>query len=1392
MNKKRVLLALMLAGFGVFAGAFGLTGCSNKGDSGDTSGIEIDDPDTPLDDGSCKHDDLSQIYHRAAQAAKCTENGTREHWFCDVCDKYFADEEMLIELSLADVTVMATGHEHVDEVAAQTATCLAPGNEAYWHCQDCDTYFADEDLTVETTLADVSINTDEAHGHKLGNLIAATEQVPCEAGVDAHYECELCGAFLNSDKEVCEEDDLIIPAQHSNVQLHAYCDCRKDEGGYYECEDCHKTFSDAEGTVETEIDKDGHRLVHVLSKDSTCTEEGTKEYWYCEGGKKFADADGKTLLNEEEIADLVIAKKEHNLSHTEAKAATCTEAGNVEYWHCSECGKYFSDEACENEITETVIPATGHSYGEWIEEIPATYEEDGVKGHYHCAGCNKDFDAEHNELTNLTIVKMDREYGAWIEEIPATCEKHGTKGHYASSDGRYFDIDKNEITDGIDIPALGHNYVDYEAKVDATCTVDGKEATQKCENCGDIIGGEVIEAIGHNYGEFVYNYETLRYKKTCANDVAHIEVQAAGSEDYPYLAKDAASLKAAIAKGGYIELTDSIETEEIIVISKNVTIDLKGYEIKGTAGRVFTISNATVEIANGDIVTSNYGLVANDSTVTLTNCNISGASYAAAIGNAVKFTMNGGTITGECGIFSDGAKAKQNSEITLNGVTIETEYAGVYCPQVGGVTVISECQITSEVEAAVEVRAGKVTIENSTLTSNNENFAGPKAQSGSSIEGAALGVSQHSTDDAIEVVVTGSTLIGVFAIYEKDVMNATAREDISITLGEGNTLSGCVYSENYGIINDSIDWYYNAEEGVYEYKCVAHGIVIETVEAGSEEHPYLASNADELAAAIVKGGYVQLTADITADVVIAKGAVVTLDLNNYTLSNEASHTIVNNGELTLLNGKVYNGTNGKAALVNNGTANVSGELARDYAADNTYYVIDNNGTMTLNADVYTTPADQFSSLVRNNGGTMVIEGGSYTSGKIAIKNDDSGILTIEGGEFAARQSLQNWGEATINGGEFNGNVTTGLWSKSYTSETIINGGTINTLYVVYYASCNLEVVPVIKVAEDLQVGTPIIQIEGGSSENYVIVESEEEGYTVLTLGKYTAPVEEEYTLVSTAAELEEAVANGGNVKLTADITADVVIAEGTEVTLDLNGYTLTGAGSHTIVNNGTLTLKSGKVYNGTHKKAALVNTGKATVASVELERTYASKAEGLNSYYVIDNNHGELTLIAANVHTTPADTYSSLIRNLEGVLTIESGAYTNGGIAIKNDDNGILTINDGEFAAVQCLQNWSEATINGGKFNGQIVTGSWSADCLGGKTVINGVSYEEEEVYELKLRVMYSESENSDKLPVVEVAEGINASAPVIQLVDGNKDNYEIVESVEDGYVKYELVSNAE
>ena len=73
---------------------------------------------------------------------------------------------------------------------------------------------------------------------------------------------------------------------------------------------------------------------------------------------------------------------EHSLYKVEASEATCDHEGNSEYWACSGCGKYYSDEAGTKEIGKDswIIPRiTNHSYGEWKTTKEPTAAATGTK-----------------------------------------------------------------------------------------------------------------------------------------------------------------------------------------------------------------------------------------------------------------------------------------------------------------------------------------------------------------------------------------------------------------------------------------------------------------------------------------------------------------------------------------------------------------------------------------------------------------------------------------------------------------------------------------------------------------------------------------------------------------------------------------------------------------------------------------------------------------------------------------------------------------------------------------------------------------------------------------------------------------------------------------------------
>lgn len=194
-------------------------------------------------------------------------------------------------------------------------------------------------------------------------------------------------------------------------------------------------------------------------------------------------------------------------------------------------------------------------------------------------------------------------------------------------------------------------------------------------------------------------------------------------------------------------------------------------------------------------------------------------------------------------------------------------------------------------------------------------------------------------------------------------------------------------------------------------------------------------------------------------------------------------------------------------------------------------------------------------------------------------------------------------------------------------------------------------------------------------------------------------------------DLQAKVDKGGTVQLSADVAADIVVSK--DVTLDLNGRTLTNASGDTItVKAGANLTVSGKgtVDNVTNGKAALSleEGAKATLKGGTFTRSKedgTDSSAGTNSYYTIIN-HGDLTIDGATVenkggHSSVIDNgwYSGKPNSINPKLTVESGTIS-GGRYVKNDSYGTMVVNGGTFkgGVNGIFLNWNELTINGGTF----------------------------------------------------------------------------------------------
>ena len=514
--------------------------------------------------GATRQEVVGKIAHTevidAAVATTCTTTGLTEGKHCSVCGTVTVEQTETPALG-HDYDSNGDGQEtEADGVVNPDSTCTTEGIRTYT-CKTC---------------GDTKTEAVSAKGHTPATAVIENEK-PATCITDGSYdEVVYCS--------VCDAEVTRTPKSISATGVHVY-----GEWSYYNAtEHAGKCTADIACTATT---AEAHIISNeVLAFDTTyhyykcekCTAYGAllngvfteklKEECYGEG-TTYAKIEGN--LNQHNVICKCGNTKTANHGWTEDTSkrddATCTTDGTA-YYNCSACGM---------EKTET-LPA-GHTYGEWIDEEPATCIEEGTKGHYNCSACDKYFDADKNEIDDLTIDTNDNHVNTtehektdetcievgytagtfcedcdtWIsghEEIPAiahknkvrhekidaTCVATGTIEYWSCPDcSKNFSDEActTEVTDlVVDIEPANHTKLNKTDAVEESCTTDGNIDYWTCEGCGkiyrdanatvEITAAEtVISKTDHKWGdwEFVADGE---HKRVCANDASHIEKEA--------------------------------------------------------------------------------------------------------------------------------------------------------------------------------------------------------------------------------------------------------------------------------------------------------------------------------------------------------------------------------------------------------------------------------------------------------------------------------------------------------------------------------------------------------------------------------------------------------------------------------------------------------------------------------------------------------------------------------------------------------------------------------------------------------------------------------------------------------------------------------------------------
>ena len=258
--------------------------------------------------------------------ATCTGEGRKRH-VCKICKHYEGS------------FIPATGHSFGDWETVTSPTCTDKGSEKHT-CTVCQ--------AVET----IDINP---NGHSWERDYTIDKEAGCESDGSKSIHCSKCDALKDSETITATGHDY-----KSSVTTAATC---TTEGvRTYVCK------NDSSHTYTEPIPSNGHALVHHEAQPATCIAIGWNAYDTCNNcdyttyteipatGHSFGDwetvtsptctdkgSEKRTCTVCQAVETRDVDPNGHDLVHHDAKAATKAANGNIEYWYCEGCGKYFSD-----------------------------------------------------------------------------------------------------------------------------------------------------------------------------------------------------------------------------------------------------------------------------------------------------------------------------------------------------------------------------------------------------------------------------------------------------------------------------------------------------------------------------------------------------------------------------------------------------------------------------------------------------------------------------------------------------------------------------------------------------------------------------------------------------------------------------------------------------------------------------------------------------------------------------------------------------------------------------------------------------------------------------------------------------------------------------------------
>ncbi len=245
-----------------------------------------------------------------------TDNCTDEdkNHICDICGNIISNHE-------------DANQDHVCDLCGKVISNHEDANKDHV-CDYCEKVISNHEDADKDHICDLCGKTISNHDDADNNHICdyCGKTISNHEDADKDHVCDHCGKVISNHEDankdhVCELCGKTI-SNHEDVDNNHICDY------------CGKTISNHEDADKDHVcDYCGKVITNHIGGKETCRDKAVCEV--C--GKSYGKLDPKNHTD---------------LKHFPAKAATEDADGNIDYWYCSGCNKYYSDEDGTKEIAK--------------------------------------------------------------------------------------------------------------------------------------------------------------------------------------------------------------------------------------------------------------------------------------------------------------------------------------------------------------------------------------------------------------------------------------------------------------------------------------------------------------------------------------------------------------------------------------------------------------------------------------------------------------------------------------------------------------------------------------------------------------------------------------------------------------------------------------------------------------------------------------------------------------------------------------------------------------------------------------------------------------------------------------------------------------------------------